>query len=309
MARQEITVGVVGLGLIGGSAALKLKEQGIAGKILGTDSNPDHAKEAKSLGIVDEVCDLEKLSSLADFIILAIPVNSALLVLPTIMANIKPLAVVIDFGSTKQKISELADTLPNRHQFVACHPIAGTENTGPKAAFATLFQDKVNIICDAQSSSAEAIELTTLISEALGMRIKFMDSSSHDRHIAYVSHMSHISSFILGQTVLEVENDEKNIFDMAGSGFASTVRLAKSSPEMWAPIFTENADNILLVLDRYIANLHNFRDLIKGGKEVELNKLMTETNVIRKVLEEQPAVVDADTVDRQAEITPLTNNQ
>jgi prephenate dehydrogenase len=201
------------------------------------------------------------------------------------MAKINPSAVVVDFGSTKQKICELADTLPNRTQFVACHPIAGTENTGPKAAFAELFQDKVNIICDAQSSSTEAVSLATQISKALGMRIKLMDSASHDRHIAYVSHLSHISSFTLGQTVLEVENDEENIFDMAGSGFASTVRLAKSSPEMWAPIFTENADNILMVLDRYIKNLNKFRVLINEGKEEDLNKSMTETNVIRKVLE------------------------
>ena len=208
MARQEITVGVVGLGLVGGSAALKLREQGIAGKILGYDNNPDHAQEAKALGIVDEISELKSLCELADLIILAIPVNSALLVLPGIMANIRSSAVVTDFGSTKQRICVLADTLPNRSQFVACHPIAGTENTGPKAAFAELFQDKVNIICDDQSSSAEAVELAKQISEALGMRIKFMDSASHDRHIAYVSHLSHISSFTLGQTVLEVENDE-----------------------------------------------------------------------------------------------------
>lgn len=294
MARQEITVGVVGLGLVGGSAALKLKEQGLAGKILGYDKNPDHAQAAKALGIVDELTELESLCNLADLIILAIPVNSALKVLPEVLAKINSSAVVVDFGSTKQKICELADTLQNRTQFVACHPIAGTENTGPTAAFAELFQDKVNIICDAQSSSANAVGLATLVSEVLGMRIKLMDSASHDRHIAYVSHLSHISSFILGQTVLEVENDEENIFDMAGSGFASTVRLAKSSPEMWAPIFTENADNILMVLDRYIKNLNKFRVLIKEGKEEDLNKSMTQTNVIRKVLEgEKTAVKEA----------------
>lgn len=188
----------------------------------------------------------------------------------------------------RKKICILADTLPNRQQYVACHPIAGTENTGPGAAFAALFQDKVNIICDQHSSAPQAISMVTDMTIALGMRLKFMDSDSHDRHIAYVSHLSHISSFILGQTVLEVEEDEKNIFDMAGSGFASTVRLAKSSPAMWAPIFTENAGNILLVLDRYIANLNKFKRLIKEGKEGELNKSMTETNVIRKVLEGSP---------------------
>jgi prephenate dehydrogenase len=287
MARQEITVGVVGLGLVGGSAALKLKEQGLAGKILGYDNNPDHAQEAKALGIVDELNELEGLCNLADLIILAIPVNSALKVLAEVMAKINASTVVVDFGSTKQKICELADTLSNRIQFVACHPIAGTENTGPGAAFTELFQDKVNIICDARSSSEDAVALATLVSETLGMRIKLMDSASHDRHIAYVSHLSHISSFTLGQTVLEVENDEENIFDMAGSGFASTVRLAKSSPEMWAPIFTENSDNILMVLDRYIKNLNKFRVLIKEGREEELNRSMTETNVIRKVLEGQ----------------------
>jgi prephenate dehydrogenase len=162
----------------------------------------------------------------------------------------------------------------------------------------------VNIICDAQSSSANAVELATLISESLGMRIKFMDSDSHDRHIAYVSHLSHISSFTLGETVLEVEKDEENIFDMAGSGFASTVRLAKSSPDMWAPIFTENADNILMVLDRYIKNLNKFRVLIKEGREEDLNKSMTETNVIRKVLEKRPK-----SEDRRPERTPIIDSK
>lgn len=304
MARQEITVGVIGLGLVGGSAALKLREENFAHKILGYDKNESHAQEAIKLGIIDEVCSLDVLCEQSALVILAIPVNNALAVLPEIMAKIRPKAVVVDFGSTKQKICELADSLPNRAQFVACHPIAGTENTGPQAAFATLFEDKVNIICDQQSSSEKAVEVATKMSKTLGMRIKFMDSGSHDRHIAYVSHLSHISSFTLGQTVLEVENDEKNIFDMAGSGFASTVRLAKSSPEMWAPIFTENADNILKVLDRYIANLNNFRTLISEGKEEELNKTMTETNVIRKVLEKRPR-----SKGRRPEITPITNNQ
>ena len=288
MAEEETTVGVVGLGLIGGSAALRLREQNFARKIIGFDKNESHMQDALALGIIDEECSFESLCERADLIILAIPVNSALKVLPNVLGRIKPGAVVVDFGSTKQKICALADGFPNREQFVACHPIAGTENTGPKAAFAELYPDKVNIVCNQEASSEYAIGVASKMTEALGMRIKFMDSASHDRHIAYVSHLSHISSFTLGQTVLEVENDEENIFDMAGSGFASTVRLAKSSPEMWAPIFTENADNILMVLDRYIKNLNNFKELIKEGKETELNKSMTETNVIRKVLEERP---------------------
>jgi prephenate dehydrogenase len=285
MARQEITVGIIGLGLVGGSAALKLREKNFTPKILGYDNNEGHTQEAINLGIIDEPCSLDVLCEKSALVILAIPVNKALEVLPLVMEKVAPSTVVVDFGSTKQKICQLADSFSNREQFVACHPIAGTENTGPQAAFAALFEDKVNIICDQQSSSEEAVALATRMTETLGMRIKFMDSASHDRHIAYVSHLSHISSFTLGQTVLEVENDEKNIFDMAGSGFASTVRLAKSSPEMWAPIFSENADNILMVLDRYIINLKKYRGLIEENNEVELMKSMQETNVIRKVLE------------------------
>ncbi len=291
MAGEKITVGIIGLGLMGGSAALMLKKKGVADKVLGYDINPDHSSEALALGIIDEIVDQGILCQNADLVIIAIPVNKALNLLPEVMTKVGPDTVVIDFGSTKKKICELAATLPNRQQYVACHPIAGTENTGPSAAFVELFVDKVNIICDKESSSKNAIDLTINISEALGMRIKYMDSSSHDRHIAYVSHLSHISSFMLGETVLEVEKDEANIFDMAGSGFASTVRLAKSSPEMWAPIFTENADNILLVLDKYITNLNKFKLLIEEGNEEELNNSMTETNVIRKVLEGDKIII------------------
>ena len=285
MEREKITIGVVGLGLLGGSASLKLRESGFAKELVGYDINSTHIQEALVLGIIDVTYELEELCRVSDLVILAIPVNAALKVLPIIMNNISGATVVIDFGSTKQKICKVADGLPNRSQYVACHPIAGTENTGPSAAFSELLENKVNIICDREGSSEEAIDLVIRMTEALGMRLKFMDSKSHDRHIAYVSHLSHISSFTLGQTVLEVEKDEEIIFDMAGSGFASTVRLAKSSPEMWAPILTENADNILIVLDRYIKNLNNIRGLIKENKEEELNKSMKEINLIRKVLD------------------------
>jgi prephenate dehydrogenase len=285
MEREKITIGVVGLGLLGGSASLKLRESGLARELVGYDINSTHIEDALTLGIIDVANDLEELCRVADLVILAIPVNAALKVLPIIMNTISASTVVVDFGSTKQKICEVADSLPNRSQYVACHPIAGTENTGPSAAFSKLLENKVNIICDREGSSERAIDVVIRMTEALGMRIKFMDSKSHDRHIAYVSHLSHISSFTLGQTVLEVEKDEDNIFDMAGSGFASTVRLAKSSPEMWAPILTENADNILMVLDRYINNLKNIRELIKEDKEEELYKSMKEINVIRKVLD------------------------
>ena len=284
MEGEEVTVGIIGLGLMGGSVALKLRAEGFATKTIGYDINPVHAKRALELNIIDEAVALDELIQMAQFIVLAIPVDRAIEVLPVIMNSVPGSAIILDLGSTKEKICKAADKHANREQYVACHPIAGTENSGPDAAFDTLFEDKVNIICDRQRSSEYALSKTEELFKALGMRNKYMDSKSHDRHIAYVSHLSHVSSFVLGQTVLEVEKDEENIFDMAGSGFDSTVRLAKSSPAMWAPIFTENSENLLLVLNRYINNLNKFKALIEGQKEQELNQTMTDINVIRKVL-------------------------
>ncbi len=287
MAKEQFTVGIIGLGLIGGSAALRLRATGFASRLLGHDSNPQHAARALELGLVDSLATTEEMARASDIVIIAVPVNAAPKVLQQVMAAVPETALVVDFGSTKQRLCALADGLPNRSQYVACHPIAGTEYTGPEAAFSTLYAGKVNIICDREHSSAQALGRALQLTAALGMRPRYMDSRDHDRHIAYVSHLSHVSSFMLGQTVLEVEPDEKNIFDMAGSGFASTVRLAKSSPAMWAPIFTENAANLLAVLDRYIANLHNFKELIAAGDEQALYELMKKINVIRKVLDRE----------------------
>ena len=289
MASKEKTIGIVGLGLIGGSVALKLRAENYVEKIIGFDDNAKHQEMAEALGLIDEQVTLDELCKNSDLILIAIPVNHALVVLPKILNSVPESTAVVDFGSTKSKIAQLADSFKNRDQFVASHPIAGTENTGPIAAFPDLYKGKVNIICDPEKSSKEVLDRVEAMITALGMRIKYMDSNAHDRHIAYVSHMSHISSFILGQTVLEVEKDEDNIFDMAGSGFASTVRLAKSSPEMWAPIFTENAENVLRVLDHYIKNLNQFRSLIVDEKEEKLKEIMSETNKIRKVLEGEKA--------------------
>ena len=285
MAKGETTIGVIGLGLIGGSAALKIREAGFANRIVGNDANKIHIDEAIKLGIIDVALTVHELIDSSDIILLAVQVNQALKILPLLLERANSATTIIDFGSTKEKISACADGFANRQQFVACHPIAGTENTGPTAAFASLFEGKINIICDRENSSKNALDIAESLIEALGMKNKYMKSSEHDRHIAYVSHMSHVSSFILGQTVLEVEKNEQNIFDMAGSGFASTVRLAKSSPAMWAPIFTENAENVLKVVDQYLDNLKKFRSLIEARDEEALKQVMIDTNVIRKVLE------------------------
>lgn len=277
-------VTVVGIGLIGGSLALSLKRNGFATEIIGVDHNESHREKALSLGIADKVMPLEEAIPLSDIVILAIPVDAAIHLLPSVMDQIGDGQIVADMGSTKKDICHAVANHPKRGNFVASHPIAGTENSGPEAAFATLFLDKVGIICDRDSSKPEALSVIEKLYKSLFMRLTYMDASEHDRHIAYVSHLSHITSFTLGLTVLEVEKNEKNIFDMAGSGFASTARLAKSSPAMWAPIFDQNAENLSKVLAAYIKNLELFKELIDSGERDRVFSLMEEANDIRRIL-------------------------
>lgn len=275
-------VAVIGLGLIGGSLALELKKR-FGWTVIGVDSNKNHAEKALELGIIDEISDFSVVKT-ADIVVLAIPVNYAPQLVSDVLDAVKNDALVFDVGSTKENICKNVVKHSKRVNFVAVHPIAGTEFSGPEAAIYNLFDGKVNIICDRELSSNEAVEKTLAIFNALNMRTIFMNSKEHDKHIAYVSHLSHISSFMLGKTVLEIEKDEKNIFDMAGSGFESTVRLAKSSPKMWSPIFVENKKNILTSLDEYIKNLNEFRDLIVNEKTEELQSSMAETNYIKDIL-------------------------
>ncbi len=280
-----MVVTIIGLGLIGGSLGLSLKQNGFASKIIGVDNNPNHAKEAQKLEIVDEVMNLEEAIEASRLVLLAIPVNIAKIILPTILDLAKPETVVVDMGSTKLGICEAVANHQNRQCFVASHPIAGTENSGPSAAFPTLFMQKVAIICEKDLSGKYALGLTERLYKSMYMKLIYMNPEDHDRHIAYVSHLSHITSFALGLTVLEVEKDEKTIFNMAGSGFASTARLAKSSPQMWAPIFEQNSKNLSNVLEAYIDNLKLFKKYIDSGNSDEIHKLMAGANRIRKVLE------------------------
>ena len=215
---------VIGLGLIGGSMALDLRRSGLISELTGIDANAEHTAQAIDLGLVDRIdTDRHSISS-ADLIILAIPVSSLCKLLPSILDTIKKDAVVIDAGSTKSLICRAVATHKKRDQFVASHPIAGTENSGPKAAFEGLFRDKTNIICEKAKSSASALEVAGRVFDALGMNTIFMEPEEHDKHVAYVSHLSHVSSFLLGQTVLDIERDEKNIFALAGSGFTEPTR-------------------------------------------------------------------------------------
>ncbi len=290
-------VTIVGLGLIGGSFALGLRKSGLATELIGVDWNPDHAAQALALGLVDSILNSDEALSTAELVVLAIPVNSLHTFLPHVLEVIKDDAVVMDAGSTKSSICKVVANHRKRMQFVAAHPIAGTENSGPTAAFHGLFKDKTNIICESGKSSEHALEVATKVFNALEMKTIYMEADEHDKHVAYVSHLSHVSSFLLGQTVLDIEKDEKNIFDLAGSGFASTVRLAKSSPDMWAPIFEQNVEYLSQALLEYIMHLQRFHYHLLKHDTKELHRIMSKANEIRRVLDsktEKPSELKTD---------------
>lgn len=276
---------IVGLGLIGGCMGLDLRKAGVADLLLGLDLNEEHGRKALELGLVDKIESEAVALSTADVVILAIPVNTMSALLPQVLDVVKKGAVVIDTGSTKSMICRAVNGHPNRSQFVASHPIAGTENSGPEAAFHGLFREKTNIICEQDKSSGESLVIAKRIFLALEMNTIFMDPEEHDKHVAYVSHLSHVSSFLLGQTVLDIEKDEKNIFNLAGSGLASTVRLAKSSPDMWAPIFEQNAEYLGQALAEYIMHLQRFHYQLMKRNTKEIYRVMKEANKIRRVLD------------------------
>ncbi|MGM0581968.1 MAG: prephenate dehydrogenase [Bacteroidota bacterium] len=280
------TLSVFGLGLIGGSFALAVKNKFPKIKIYGVDQNPEHAQKALDLKIIDEIkSENDKAVLQSDIIILAIPVSAIHSILPDLLSNIFDKTVIVDTGSTKASICKNISEHPNRVQFVAAHPIAGTEYSGPGAAFPKLFEGKKNIICEFESCNENAKNHANWLFEIVGLQNIFMDAESHDKHLAYVSHLSHISSFMLGLTVLNIEKDEENILNLAGSGFASTVRLAKSSPDMWAPIFQQNKSHLSKALDEYILQLQVFKENLETGNSKEMKSLMLKANQIRKVLD------------------------
>jgi len=276
---------VVGIGLIGGSIAMDLRKAGIATTLAGVDLNPHHVEKAVELGLVDKMESEEKALSSSQIVILAIPVSAICALLPSILDMVNKNAVVIDVGSTKSQICKAVAHHPNRRQFVAAHPLAGTENSGPEAALEGLFRDKVNIICEREKSSEEALRMAITAFDAMGMKTVFMEPEEHDRHVAYVSHLSHVSSFLLGQTVMDIEKDEKNIFELASTGFASTVRLAKSSPDTWAPIFEQNAEYLGQALMEYIMHLQKFHYYLTKRDMKEVHRILSRANEIGRVLE------------------------
>ncbi len=279
-----MTVTVIGVGLIGGSMALALKEKGIAQKIIGVGRNEASIQKAINLGIIDEGLPLEDAVKQSDFIYVSIPVDATIPVMLHVMNIITGKQVVADAGSTKFALCDALKNHPMRKQFVATHPMWGTEYSGPEAAVRGAFAGRACVICEKEKSSVAALQLVEDIYKAVNMHIIYMEAANHDVHAAYVSHISHITSFALANTVLEKEKEEDAIFEMAGGGFESTVRLAKSNSAMWAPIFMQNKENVLDVLNEHISQLRKFKASLEKENIEYLTELMENANKIKRIL-------------------------
>jgi prephenate dehydrogenase len=279
-----MTITIIGMGLIGGSLALSLRDTGFADTIIGVDNSTPHIIKALELQLVDKVLLLPDAIAASEVVVLAVPVDATVQLLPQVLDMVDK-QVVIDVGGTKKPMTDAVRNHPKRANYVATHPMAGTEFSGPEAAIHHLFEGKYTVFCDIQDSSPQAVALTKQMYEALNMNITYMDSAAHDVHTAYISHVSHVCSFALALTVLEKEKEESRIFELASSGFASTVRLAKSNPDTWIPIFKQNQENILDVLDEYINTLLKFKGLMLSESYDTLRKNLAHGNDIRRILD------------------------
>ena len=281
-------VGIIGLGLIGGSMAIDLKRRGFADEIIGVEADAVNAAAALKIGLVDRVAELQECMAESDLLVLAVPAGAAVRMLPMVLDRFAELKdsskIVMDVCSTKEHLARSVKYHPMRKCYVASHPMAGTEYSGPWAAMPGLYDGHACIICDSEESSPKAVRTVEKIYEVLNMRTIYMNSSNHDVHTAYVSHISHVTSFALALTVLDKERDEKHIFDLASGGFSSTVRLAKSSPDMWTPILSQNRDNVLQVMDTYIEKMNAFRQAIADGDEDMVRRLIEDANRIRRII-------------------------
>ena len=281
MERKKIAI--VGVGLIGGSLALQLNEKGIAAGLIGVEASESHAKRALELGLVDAILPLDEAIAASEAIILAVPVDQMTGMLPGILDKVTN-QVVFDAGSTKEQLVDLIKDHPRRGRFVATHPMWGTEYSGPQAAVKQAFENKAVVICNAKDSDADAVEWVKKLYGKIGMHLLEMDAGAHDLHAAYVSHISHITSFALANTVLEKEREDRAIFEMASAGFESTVRLAKSNPSMWVPIFRQNRDNVLDVLNEHISQLRKFKSCLEKENYEYLQELIENANKIRRII-------------------------
>ena len=274
---------IIGVGLIGGSLALDIKNLDATKTIYGIDKNDEYLDIALEKGIIDYKATIEDIKN-ADLVIVAIPVDVTVKELPKLLDKVSDDTLIVDVGSTKEDICKAVENHSKRRNFLAMHPIAGTEFSGPNAAILGLYKGKTNIICEVEETTFKLQEKALKLFSDIGMRMRYMKPKAHDKHIAYMSHLSHISAFMLGKTVIEKEKNERDIFDMAGSGFESTVRLAKSSPEMWTPIFEQNKTNVIETLEEYISNLTQFKELMQRDNFEAIYNEMKNTNHIKQIL-------------------------
>ena len=274
---------VIGIGLMGGSLALSLKKKGFVSNVIGVDNNLDHQTEALRLGIVDEIMSLEDAVKLSDIIAIATPVNTAEKLLPLIL-DLVDQQIVFDLGSTKEAVAQIASAHAKKGRFVPTHPMWGTEFSGPSAAQSDAFENKATVICNMEQVDADALSTVELLYKTLGMHIVSMNATKHDIHVAYVSHISHITSFALANTVLEKEKESDNIFELASGGFDSTVRLAKSNAATWVPIFMQNKENVLDVLNEHITQLKKFKSCLEKENFEYLSDLIENANGIKRIL-------------------------
>ena len=281
MERKRISI--VGVGLIGGSLALQLHEKKISSRLIGVDASKEHLQKALELELVDEVLPLDEAIAASDVIILAMPVDSMVKLLPELLDKIEN-QIIVDLGSTKLQQVDAVKNHPKRGRYVATHPMWGTEYSGPQAAVRGAFENKAVIICNAEESDEDAVAWTKYMYTKIGMHLLEMEAKAHDLHAAYVSHISHITSFALANTVLQKEKEDQAIFELASAGFESTVRLAKSNPAMWVPIFIQNKENVVDVLKEHIAQLTRFKESIEKGDAEYLKRLIEDANKIRRII-------------------------
>ena len=275
---------LIGTGLIGGSISKDIRNLIDKVQIHGVDKNRINIQHAKDIGLIDIIDSLENLN-IADRVILSVPVSESLKILPFVLDNLNKDALVWDVGSTKFSLCKSVENHSKRDQFLATHPIAGNEFSGPMASKENLFNGRIQILCETNKTRPDLLKWAESIFNLMGMKIRYMNPEEHDKKMAIVSHLSHISSFMLGKTVMESEKNDQNILDFAGSGFESTVRLAKSSPEMWSSIFKDNRKNILEILNAYIENLKQFRLKIENENYSDLKSQMIKTNKLKKILD------------------------
>ena len=275
---------IIGTGLIGGSFALSLRHRGLGGEIWGVDASAAHLETALERGIIDRKATMDEAVAECDLIVLATPVDTVPALAVKILNKVGEKQTVMDVGSVKGELCEMISQHPRRGRFVASHPMWGTEHSGPEAAVDTGFTGRTAVICEPERSNPDALHTVEDLYQSIGMKVKHLGTDEHDVHAAYVSHISHISSFALALTVLEKELEEDTIFDLAAGGFDSTVRLAKSSPRMWLPIFMQNKYNVLDVLRELIHQLRILQRMLERDDQNGLHKAMEKANTIKRIL-------------------------